>query len=75
MTSPEMDKRNEKMGLNKAQIWIVLGAMFTECPHCNFDISFGWALADVLVTRQMKYSILKTIKMACFVIGRFNVFF
>ena len=40
---------------------------FTECPHCNFYISFG-------ICRQIKYSILKTIKMARFVIGRLKVF-
>ena len=71
MTSPEIDKRNqknEKMGLNKAQISIVLGATFTECPHCNFDI---YHFADHW---QKKYSILKTIKMARFAIGRLKVF-
>ena len=46
MTSPEIDKRNqknEKMGLNKAQISIVLGAMFTECQAVRQDFESGCA--------------------------------
>ena len=29
--------------------------MFTESPHCNFDISFGWSLADVLDTWDIRF--------------------
>ena len=37
MTSPEIDKRSKKRGLKK-HTFFVLGAVFTECSHCNCDI-------------------------------------
>ena len=50
MTSPEIDKRSEKMGLKK-HTFLVLGAVFTVILISH---KFGRC-------RQMKYSILKTI--------------
>ena len=65
MTSPEIDKRNEKMGLNKFELSSGLCSLSAHTVTLIYHLADHW---------HMKYSILKTIKMARFVIGRLNVF-